>query len=183
MGLLCWGAGGDSHPAEGLQQASQYQVWGRPYSLVCMLAAWLPVHAMALGVPVPAAPTGDSAGDGEHRGPHPPLPPSHGTALALALHTSCSMEDGCGLHAIQESGMVGRSSCVAADSRAKGTVTLVVCGHRRKRCCLGLERCRDAGVLPSWLGLLGRCAPSLGSDGISLSLCISPSLLRIPACV
>lgn len=68
----------------------------------------------------------------------------------------------------------------------------VACGvpAREEGCCpargegsVGLERRRDAGAFSLRPGPSRCFAPALGSDGVSLSLHISPSLLRIPGCV
>lgn len=143
-------------------------------------------HRGGPGAPIPAAP----AGDGEHRGPPPPLPPSHVWPRPCPF-TFCPVEDGCGLGAVQGSGTAGRNlvrGCRRPSERhgvARGVPA------REEGCCparwgggsVGLERLRDAGAFSLRPGPSRCFAPALGSDGVSLSLHISPSLLRIPGCV
>lgn len=101
--------------------------------------------------------------------------------------TSCPMEHGCGLSVIQGSGMAGRNlvhGCRQPSDR-NGVVRSALA--REEACCLGEARrgWRESGTpaLPSLLGLLWFSSSALGSDRVSLSLHISPSLLRIPGCV
>lgn len=141
---------------------------------VCSFRGCLEAAALTTepGAPIPAAPAGDGAGRAQPRAC--PFP-------------SCPMEYGCGLGVIQGSGMAGRNlvhGCKQASDR-HGVVHSVLA--QEEGCCLGEARrgWRGSGtpVLPSLLGLSWFSSSVLGFDRVSLSLHISPSLLRIPGCV
>lgn len=153
------------------QQVPQCQVWGLAvFPTLCSFHASLEAAAFATepGAPIPAAPAGDRAG----------------TTQVMSLHL---LPHGCGLDVIQDSGMAGRNlmcGCRQPSDR-HGVVYSVLA--REEGCCLGQARraWRGSGTpaLPSLLGPSWFSSSVLGFDRVSLSLHISPSLLRIPGCV
>lgn len=105
-----------------------------------------------------------------------------GTTQVMSLHLH-----GCGLGVVQDSDMAGRNlmrGCRQPSDR-HGVVHSVLAWE--EGCWLGQARraWRGSGTptLPSLLGPSWFSSSVLGFDRVSLSLHISPSLLRIPGCV
>lgn len=159
--------------AGGFQQVPQCQVWGLavlPSLCARFVALWrLLLSPQSQVLPIPQHPLG--MGQARHDPRHIPSPPA---PWSMAVGS------------VSSKGVVWQlvHGCSQPSDR-HGVVHSALA--RDEGCCLGEARrgWRGSGtpVLPLLLGLSWFSSSVLGFDRVSLSLHISPSLLRIPGCV